>query len=415
MVRTFDRPQNTTPFGTEKDNNLAVVPPRNENDFKIRYQSQVIFGDASQVSANEIREEAIMARNRNQYAGRTNHSNVVLTDEVRWGHQMRQRQPGLLLTDQLPPGAGQAPPQGYFMNANGQLQEKSVHAAAAARSQITNSLFGGHEAGGPPLDEYKGRARVAQTNAQHTSLDAIVFGHQQGSVEAGNQRLLDIGGQYGGRRKLTGPESHIMDEMAWNDPTPSRDSISEPVRSRAQQRFDANGDGVLDYGEFRHPVRSVDPYARMADNSIPEDHYAPAPPLPPLPRYGAPAPPPQLADYTQASQHQQRGGGPPAGQLLYDAEQRQWVTREGQPARFDPLLRGGAVVQQPSAPPLRFAPSGGNRNPKSWLKTTSQAANADLMANANDQPSLLNERNGFGRAQAFSRNFAQPTGGGGFN
>ena len=81
--------------------------------------------------------------------------------------------------------------------------------------------------------------------------------------------------------------------------------------------------------------------------------------------------------------------GPSAGQLLYDQEQRRWVSRDGVPARYDPLLKGMAAAV-PSAPqPVGSAVA---RRPCDTAAAAAVAAGCATRAMDDDRPKGVRRR-----------------------
>ena len=196
MVRTYNANVAATdrPFATDNDaprpvgHNPQMTPYGEE-----RARSNVVLAGPEQVRREDILSEQMAAQQRKPYAGRTNHSEVVLTDEVRWERQPQQRhrsdvgqQNQLSLCQDLPVHAGQRPPEGCYYDDHGNLKVMPSYAAQRAHTNITMSMFGGADgsAAPPVVPAAPGRGRVASNAAQNTVLDAIMYGRKDGSVAA---------------------------------------------------------------------------------------------------------------------------------------------------------------------------------------------------------------------------------------
>ena len=467
-------------------------------------QSHFAFGGPEQVSPEEIAYEQYVAAQRHRHAGRSQASNVILTDEVRWpsgpppkahGGKATQSVMHSMLTDQLPVGVGAAPPRGYFFNANGQLQQLPSHAATAARSNMSNALFGGQLEANEVSRPAPGKAQVPG-RAQRTIVDALIFGHQHGDQAQAEEVIADAAGGRHGKRVIAARPSVIGEAMRWEE------ERLVPSAYQPRQQDDGGEHGMAMYGgsgerqpeEYNphFPVPTYHPQKGQQQQQYqppsqyqqqqqyqppsqyqPQQQYQPPSQYQPQQQHYQPPtqPPPrapqQLGSYLQQQQQQPPYSQPPSvdrsapvlprpherqpppmapassgsyaaarahagavapGQLLYDQEKRQWVTRDGQPARFDPLLRGGAAVrQQPSAlsprqPQPSFVqnvskasnPSGGGglRHPRLWM-TSAQKAHGDAPMDVLPPTHAGGGPNA--RRGQFSRAFAPPTGGGGFN
>ena len=383
-------------------------PNRQYDDPK---RSHIVMGGPEQVSHAEIVYEQQMAAARHKHAGRGQVSSVVLTDEVLWPAAPTGRAHGgkstqsdavqQLLTDQLPKGVGAPPPAGYFVNANGQLQPIRAHASTAARSQITPTLFGASNAAAdaaapPEAGAGQGKAQVHGAGAQRSIVDALVFGHQHGSRAHAEASLAAAAPPPEGKRRIEGRPSAMGDALRWQSEGHGEEGFGGAAPS-ARMRWGWVA-GIRRTSTCRHsrsrlpsrPTRRRWPCTRRRrrpphrrrDHGAHHHHHHHPPPtqLPAAPdptrathlgvgvnmglgqlggQYGGAHGGAALPPRGGAAAYAERGGlgvrppphpsEPSAGQLLYDQEQRRWVSRDGVPARYDPLLKGMAAAV-PSAP-----------------------------------------------------------------
>ena len=452
MVKTFSAQRMAAPFAMDGDD--SVLPPDAGNPLQKRYSDEITkshfaLGGPEQVSQADIAYEQGVAAQRHRHAGRSQASNVILTDEVRWptgpsarAHGGKSTYSQVQLNDQLPEGAGALPPAGYFYNAHGELHQLPAHAATAARSNMSAVYFGGNLEGSELAAEralpQAGRAQVASGRAQRSLVDAIVFGHQHGSFSDAEASLAAANNQKVGKRMLPVRQSRIDEAMQWDVEESPRGGRGEATGSAAGG-YAPGGYAppphqyLQQQQQYQQPPPQYQPLPLQQQyqqqHQPPQQSYQPPPQQSylqqPYHQAASGAAPSSGASGVGASSSRQAPGGQLAGQLLYDQEKRQWVTRDGQPARFDPLLRGGAVVrqQQPAAPPPRYQPhppgaaqaaaAGGLRHPKLWMTSAQKAygeAPMDVLP-PSAQGAGPNARHG-----QFTRGFAPHTGaGGGFN
>jgi hypothetical protein len=427
LMRTFAERQTNgaPPFAVDHGQQL-VLPPGISNPLAKKYsekhtESHFVLGGPEQVSATDIQREGLVAAARHRHAGRTQLSSVVLTDEVRWPAAPSNRAHGgkatcssVELTDQQPQREMPASQQGR------------AHVTGHAQPPLSPVYFGGavtnEEA--PQPKHGHGRAQVPSSRAQRSLVDAIVFGHQRGSY-ADAEASLAAAAHREGRRHLGGHASHMTEALSWHDDDNAgggaggKDERPRAAAAPYDRRYDAPYEAVhheraqFGTGQEVPPARQVIPVRvphNIASTAVPAPHLLPA----------------HVSD-KQNNQGANRAHAPPAvpamdpvaGQLLYDQEKRQWVTRDGVPARFDPLLRGGAVVRQPGPPPLRFAPQaavGGLRHPKLWMTTAQKAyGEAPMPQLPSVEERLPRQQPHRARGSAFTNAFAPPAPGGGFN
>ena len=415
--------------------------------------SDVHIGGPEQVRPEEIAFLSQLQRARNPYAGRSQQSQVVLTDEPSQAIQMpavrnadaraRHSVVSSMMTDQMPEGAGCKPPPGFFYNGHGNLQALPAHAAAAAHSNISPVLFGaaaaadgsGHDKGA----QVGGKARVSGQG--HGSLvDAIVF---SGSGDPSQEERLASLQPRPGRRYVKTSPSRMAEALEWQGAEQSESMSGDAVTK-------ANGAHHAHHGPSQHVNDAGVPISRPLPSQIPPpayhqdwqrrapadvlDYAAVAAPLPramPIslyqpPRGGHAGEPPKL----------DAGAGlaAPPQPLLYDAEQRRWVTRDGHPVSRDPILRGGGGPATQMQSKMMHVPSGGSmapsdglpkvpsggvgvpmRHPKLWFQSTAQSAYLapEPMPSAGPGAMALEVKGRIPRQ--FTEGFAPPRPGGGFN
>ena len=473
MVYAF--PPRESPFATE---NTKVEPPP---PVKGQRGSQVSFGGPEMITPAEIYYNQVAAVQKHQKAYFANKSNIELTDEVQKRkppmarndpNRPRAAQSSIALTDSLPAGAGQLPPAGFFYNANGMLQELPAHAAYAARSQIAQVVPGFEknlppssalQKDNPPPAEYvpRGRAKVAANSAQRTLVDAIVNGRQHGSTSAANAALERYAPAPEGKKQyMVGDgQKALKNALSWEEPieeeppqygyggggggagyqyNPPYDAYFPPQQH--QQQFQPlpvqppPQQPMVDYtsqyaqqGMMQYPPppppQPMPPPQTISQNPPPRYPQAYPPVIPGMGRPRPDLPPPPQPQPPSFAQAQAYSGDAGAGQLMYDQERRQWVTRDGQPARYDPMLKGGqAIAQAPSAQmPPRFQPqsqkpnAGGMRHPKLWLTSNQAEFGGPAPISMVPPPPEGVERANYARHGGFSREFAPPRAGGGFN
>jgi hypothetical protein len=220
MVKTFGKPQMAAPFATDDQPPPQPMPPSRYSEERVR--SHVAFGGPEQISAAQIEAEIVAAARRKPFAYQAAGDQVVLTDEVLWPTRPDQRRPDQrptaarssmedILTDEMPKGTGMRPANGYFYNANGLQQQLPPHARTAARSHISATMFGGAPTEGEAAEAAPaGRARVADSAAQRSVIDGIVYGRRRDAYE--------LGSPVHGRRHVRGGESHMDEALAWPQP-----------------------------------------------------------------------------------------------------------------------------------------------------------------------------------------------------
>ena len=452
--------------------------------------AHIVMGGPEQVSHAEIVYEQQMAAARHKHAGRGQVSSVVLTDEVLWPAAPTGRAHGgkstqsdavqQLLTDQLPKGVGAPPPAGYFVNANGQLQPIRAHASTAARSQITPTLFGASNAAAdaaapPEAGAGQGKAQVHGAGAQRSIVDALVFGHQHGSRAHAEASLAAAAPPPEGKRRIEGRPSAMGDALRWQSEGHGEEGFGGAAPS-AHAMGMGGGHQAYEYVPplekpfaipadpppmAMHPPPSEAPHRRRDHGAHHHHHHhPPQTQLPAAPdptrathlgvgvnmglgqlggQYGGAHGGAALPPRGGAAAYAERGGlgvrppphpsEPSAGQLLYDQEQRRWVSRDGVPARYDPLLKGmaAAVPSAPQpvgsavgAPPLRYGGGGGGggglRHPKLWMTTAQKEYGVAPMSQMPPLSSNAQQpQPAHARGSAFTRAFAPPVPGGGFN
>ena len=245
------------------------------------------------MSPAEIAKHIDELQQKNPYAGRANASTVgdFLTDEVRWqprhpvtgapqttafrGKQnlprAAQTRIGGLLTDEMPEGAGQAPPAGFYYNMNGQLQHSPSH--PAMEDHMIPSYFGALDASEQPEPPPNvGRAHFEGSSAQRTLADALIFGRQNGS-QAKAQANLDAMIMRPDRRRPGPADVQFGDEvgahLAWEDSEDLRrgGSIGEQILGYSPQHINEHSHyyGGADVGGgYAHDV------GRGAASEVPE-------------------------------------------------------------------------------------------------------------------------------------------------
>ena len=250
MVRHVHQPAGQLPFARDDDPLPPPGPNPLANKFSDAMQSHFAFGGPEQVSPEEIAYEQYVAAQRHRHAGRSQASNVILTDEVRWpsgpppkahGGKATQSVMHSMLTDQLPVGVGAAPPRGYFFNANGQLQQLPSHAATAARSNMSNALFGGQLEANEVSRPAPGKAQVPG-RAQRTIVDALIFGHQHGDQAQAEEVIADAAGGRHGKRVIAARPSVIGEAMRWEE------ERLAPSAYQPRQQDDGGEHGMAMYG-----------------------------------------------------------------------------------------------------------------------------------------------------------------------
>ena len=196
--RTYPEKYNyQRPFASDGDEILRV-PPANP-DWEARRRSQIVIAGPDEVSNDEIAWRRRMHEERNPYAGKANNSSLILTDEVLWQprHPVsgapvknthgsralpRAAKTSVQLTDEMPQGAGQRPPAGYYYNSNYELQPLPSHVSKATEDNIIPTFFGAPDVQAPPPAANGGRALAeGKSSAQRTVADAVMYGRQPGS------------------------------------------------------------------------------------------------------------------------------------------------------------------------------------------------------------------------------------------
>ena len=341
--------------------------------------SQVHLGGPEQVRPEDIAYQHQLLQERNPYAGRAQLSSLVLTDastpiertQNRYS-SMRAAQSNIQITDKLPPGAGLKPPNGYFYNAHGNLQSLPLHAAVAARSQITPALFGGPaDEAGKYIEHKHGTRAHVESRAQESLVDAIVFG-RQGNPEC---RLAQGTAQEAGRRHIEGRPSRISEALYW----PGYESrYSEELATVPEAHAQITEDNVQpSISGHRH--MQVQPEVIMNEPSrmlsmAPERRLQSVTALKvsPLSLYQLPQGQAVAQVPTIAGQRHNPIGGQD-NQLFYDQEARKWVTRDGIPASHDPILKyapGSGALQHRD---VGVAQHNGLRHPKLWMTTSASS------------------------------------------
>jgi len=417
---------------------FAVVGDEYSNPLPSRYAekhtySQISLGGPDQVRPEDIRREAILVQAKNPYAGRSQASSISFAQNEELAPPQaggrvhrggRAAQSTIELTDRMPDGAGRLPPPGFFFNAHGNLQAEPAHAKIAARSHISNAIFGGApDAGGPPPDaqeHIKGRARVDSAKAGGSIVDAIVFGHQRGSATDAAACLAAKAAAEprDGRKHVRGRDSLITDSLMWDhaeavQPPMQLLAPGEPYWAQAQYPAQPLADQQHRVASFDFQPRSFQPPPSFDDppHAVDYTRAGGVPRTSTIPTYELPA---SQVPGSVSRLDPTGGGGGQGAPLLYDQEQRRWVSRDGIPTKHDPILRSGhghGHVQDAPRGPSGGGGGGGFRHPKLWL-STAQAAYPQPTIPPPGAAMGMDDR---GRLSSqFTRNFAPPAPGGGF-
>ena len=291
------------------------------------------------------------------------------------------------------------------------------HAACAARSQIAQVVPGFEESaavvraakGQPAAGRVRARAAAQgrrQLGAAHL-VDAIVNGCQHGSTSAANAALERYAPAPEGKKQyMVGDgQKALKNALSWEEPieeeppqygdggggaggggyqyNPPYDAYSASAAAaaipaalssrRLQQPMVDYTSQYAQQGMMQYPPpppQPMPPPQTISQNPPPRYPQAYPPVIPGMGRPRPDLPPPPQPQPPSFAQAQAYSGDAGPGQLMYDQERRQWVTRDGQPARASDAQGGQAIAQAPSAQmPPRFQPqsqkpnAGGMRHP----------------------------------------------------
>lgn len=286
-------------------------------------RSQIVIGGPEQVSTETIQQHVELAM-QGRHAGKSVKSSIEMTDEpprepavIHRAHAGKATSSSVQLTDNMPEDIAARPPEGYFVDANGELRRVPRATHMGRRTHI-------------------GMAGVCDGVRTHDFVQRSYPEHPP--EHPGQTRARVFGGE---------------DSSADLEPPPPKRPIRphEPPSQLANQHIlgfsagPAQGEAGRGAGEPAGPPPpaggsyAAHGWNRPADNGAANlsshDPWISS-----------------AAHYTAAA--------PAEGQLRYDAAARRWVLPSGETAQFDPVLHSSKL----SSGPVAHANSGGY--PREW-------------------------------------------------
>ena len=379
---TFGGPEDVQP--------QASVPTKfSENHTR----SQIVIAGPDQFSHMDLLQQNKLVQQQNPYAGRKQKGSFELTDRPQGAPEPvvahracagRGTRSSVELTDEPPEGCGKAPPQGYWLDANGDLRRAPARKGVACRS---NFQLSGVREDAPVVDFPRRHA----FDKPALCTGARLFGCN------GSTGQPDESSEWRGKRIGPHPPGRVQEVAGFGGYRGA--APCQPYLGTAASQGPGAPDGppkaavnvAVQHGaRLAAPPRSTsepDPHQTWRHQQLQAGLQAVHPTNPPLdpPR----ATPGELTGGRNANQ-------------LYDAELRRWV----------PPTHDAAVAPAPTPIPSRVAPIGERIEAPYW-GTTNQRAFGNVgppLPHSALDPSVENK----GRIpHSFTRGFipARPTGG----